>query len=306
MTGQLRISLLGDFKVGWAGQPPLQLTRAVRQLFSYLLLGRDRAHSRELIAEVFWGDYPTQKARGCLNTALWRLRKLLEPDGTPRGTYIVCSPAGEVAFNSESDHWLDVAVLDEGIRVSQQHSAADADRDVAEGLREALNVYSGELLEDCFGDWALRERERFRSAYLVGLSWLMKFHEARGEWDQSADCARNILVVDPLREEIHRHLIRVLIEAGRRPDALRQYEECRKLLEVELGVEPMPETRLLVDNARSFGRLPPKRAGSRGKLTLDEALAQLREAERELVAARENVERAVIDLGGGGRKRRSA
>jgi DNA-binding SARP family transcriptional activator len=44
-----------------------------------------------------------------LNTALWRLRKVLEPAGVPRGTYLVTTSMGKVRFNRLSNYGLDVA-----------------------------------------------------------------------------------------------------------------------------------------------------------------------------------------------------
>lgn len=298
VMGQLRISLFGDFKVERRGENPLRVTRTVRQLLAYLLLGRNRNHSRDVIVDVFWQDYPVRRARSCLNTTLWRLRRLLEPEGVSRGTYLLCSPSGEVRFNSESDLWLDVAVLDEGIRGIENCSAQGADVVVAGKLRTALDVYAGELLEDMYDDWALVERERYRVAYLNGLAWLMRFHQTRREWDLSAECARKILRVDPLREEIHRELIRVLKESGRRTEAVRQFECCRRLLEEELGVEPMEETRILVSEVETRVRNARRRSSNTGPPSLQEALLQLRKAERELALARQNVELAADRLAG--------
>ena len=48
-----------------------------KDLLSYLLLNRDANHSREYLAGLFSGHLEDQKARHCLNTALWRLQSVL-------------------------------------------------------------------------------------------------------------------------------------------------------------------------------------------------------------------------------------
>ena len=109
----LRIHLFGCVRIeqegGRASEKP---TRAVQGLLAYLLLQRHRCHSRDVLCGLFWADQDEDSARGCLNTALWRLRRVLEPEGIPRGTYLTKTADGEIGFNCESDYWLDVAVLE--------------------------------------------------------------------------------------------------------------------------------------------------------------------------------------------------
>jgi DNA-binding SARP family transcriptional activator len=64
------------------------LGRANQALLAYLLLFRHRLHVRDLLAGLFWGDNGQEKARNCLNTALWRLWRILEPEGISAGAYI--------------------------------------------------------------------------------------------------------------------------------------------------------------------------------------------------------------------------
>jgi DNA-binding SARP family transcriptional activator len=58
-------------------------------------------------------------------------------------------------------------------------------------------------------------------------------------------CGQRILDQDPLREEIHRDMMRLYLENGQRALAVRQYELCRECLRRELGISPMAETQQL-------------------------------------------------------------
>ncbi|VAW43053.1 hypothetical protein MNBD_CHLOROFLEXI01-3670 [hydrothermal vent metagenome] len=51
-----------------------------------------------------------------------------------------------------------------------------------------------------------------------------------------------MLTLDPLREQAHRLLMRLLARDGQLNAALSQYESCRQILAGELGVEPAVET----------------------------------------------------------------
>ena len=97
--GTLRIWLFGalrldheDFEVDPALLHPAQ------GLLAYLLLNRERLHSREVLAGIFWGDRSDGKARRCLNTALWRLRSALEPEGIARGAYLISTDRRRAGF----------------------------------------------------------------------------------------------------------------------------------------------------------------------------------------------------------------
>ena len=73
----------------------IQLTRENQGLLAYLLLQRHKLHSRETLAEMFWGEQSQRKARGSLNTALWKLKKVIELEGIATGTYLKNSHTGE-------------------------------------------------------------------------------------------------------------------------------------------------------------------------------------------------------------------
>src|SRR5215207_1490232 len=81
--------------------------------------------------------------------------------------------------------------------------------------------------------------------YLKTQSYLMDYYKKHSRLEESIACGQKIIELDPLREEIHRELIRLFMANGQRYLAIRQYEVCKDLLVTELGVTPMPETRLL-------------------------------------------------------------
>jgi DNA-binding SARP family transcriptional activator len=242
----LKIQLLGVVRVSHNRIPiETKLCRAASGLLAYLVLFRDRTHARDVLSGIFWGEYSDERARSSLSTTLWRLRKVLEPSGVPRGTYLLTPSVGEIGFNPESKHWLDVDVLETQARqiLSKPCNMLSAG-EVCE-LENALKLYTGELLEGFYDDWALSERERIRSLYLKGQATLLCHYQNTGAYDQALACGQRILYLDPLREEIHREMMRLYVKNGQRAQALRQYEKCHKILAAELDIPPMEETRAL-------------------------------------------------------------
>jgi DNA-binding SARP family transcriptional activator len=242
----LHISLFGTVSAYHAGQPEqCKLTHVLQGLLAYLVLHRERCHARDVLAGVFWGDHDERSARSCLSTALWRLRLSLEPEGVPRGTYLLTDVRQEVGFNTNSDYRLDVAMLERCAKRIMAQPIQDLDHSSAQQLEQAVELYAADLLEGFYDEWAIRERERIRLLYTASLAYLMKYHGHRRSLDKSLHYGQQLLRYDPLREDIHREIMRLYLEMGHRELAIRQFQACRELLNKELGIQPMEETQAI-------------------------------------------------------------
>jgi DNA-binding SARP family transcriptional activator len=300
--GMLRIWLFGavrldheDFPIDPAAVHPVQ------GLLAYLLLHRERVHSREVLAGIFWGDRGDDKARRCLNTAVWRLRSALEPAGIVRGAYLISTAAGELGFNCASNHWLDVAVFEQRARQMLARPEEETRPPDVEVLREGVQLCCGELLEGFYDDWALRERERLRLLYLRCLRRLMHIYRQQGAYDDSLGCAQQILACDPLREDVHREAMRLYCDLGQHGLAVRQYQQCREILADELGILPMEETQALCARIASHGCPAPSQSGIIAgsgcpHQAAQQAMQQLRQAMDESALAQARLRRAVAQL----------
>src|SRR5439155_347965 len=114
-----------------------------------------------------------------------------------------------------------------------------------------------------FADWAVIEGERLHQLALRGLRALAARYAERGDYGAALHHAGRLLALEPWQEDGHRQMMAVLALAGRRVDALRQYEVCRRALAEELGVEPSPETAALAERIRRGERAAaPAEAGS--------------------------------------------
>lgn len=241
----LQITLFGHVTVIHPnGLTPLKLPRSIQSFLAYLLL-QPHLVSRDMLMEVFWVDTPPDRARSSLTTAIWRLRQLIEPHGVPSGTYLITTNTSEVGFNWDCRHWLDTESFEQHVHPFLRKPLSTLGEDDVKHAEEILALYRGELLEGLYEDWALRERERFRSLYLNCLTHLMEHYTRRNDFAQSITYGQEILRHDQLREDIHRDLMRIYLEYGQRNMAARQYIQCRELLNRELGVPPLEETELL-------------------------------------------------------------
>jgi DNA-binding SARP family transcriptional activator/energy-coupling factor transporter ATP-binding protein EcfA2 len=236
----LQIYLLGQFHLTWNGQP-LKVTAPPKTipLLACLLLNREQSLKRETIAFTLWPDVSEKDARTNLRRHIFYLNKLLPETDIP---WLLL--AGDmVQWNPASHAWLDVATF--------EYLIADS-----ESLAEAVELYTGDLLQDVYDDWVHVDREQLRDRYLSALSQLITRHRSKREYQKAIQYALRALACDPLREDIMRQMISLRYESGDRAGALRDYEQFVKLLYQELGVEPMPETRLVYEAVYCNMHLP--------------------------------------------------
>jgi DNA-binding SARP family transcriptional activator len=242
----LRIRLLGelDLRQGEAPVPPLGSARA-ESLLAYLVLNREAAQPRQRLAYLLWPDSSEPQARTNLRHLLHILRRALP--GADR--FLEVTPR-TLRWREGAPCWVDLAAFEGAI--SQADRSEATDQEVA-SLREAVELYRGDLLAGSYDEWLLEERERLRRRWLQALERLVELVAARGEHAQAIAYAERVLRADPLREATYRMLMRLHDTRGDRARALRTYHACAATLERELQVEPSPATR------RAYEELLPPR-----------------------------------------------
>jgi DNA-binding SARP family transcriptional activator len=212
--------------------------RKAQELLCYLVLFRDRAHTREFLAETLWADSGPKQSRSNLRKALWHLRSTMCMD------------------NSGAAHEL-LLVGPEWIRIHQDaYEAVEgvmgaelSDQQVRQ-LRNAVELYRGDLLEGWYQDWCLHERQRFQFMYLAMLDKLIGYAETNGEYDVGIGYCARVLRHDWARERTHRQLMRLYYLAGDRNAALEQYDHCVRALREDLDVGPDARTTKLYQEIR--------------------------------------------------------
>lgn len=232
-------------------------SKKAQALLAYLALPVGRAHSRDKLAGLLWGETSDVQARQSLRQAL----------SDARGALASRNFRGLV-----TDH--DSVSLDRrSIDTDVQEFERSSDRRDRKALERAATLYQGELLEglhikeSAFDAWLRAERERLHESALAMLRRLLRLETKSGDTDAIATAMR-IVTLDPLEENAHRDLMALYLGAGRRGAALRQYQICVDILRRELGVEPDTATKQLyreIVRQRAHGSTESPRYGPRGR-----------------------------------------
>lgn len=223
----------------------------VRELFCYLLLYRQSPHPRESLAALFWGDSSTAQSKKYLRQALWELQTTLYAHLYPGQDGIFIVESEWVRLNPSAELWLDVAIFEQAFALTQGIAGSSLDSNGVEVLRIATGLYQGDLMEGCYQDWCLCERERLQSAYLIMLDKLMDYCESRQEYEAGLAYGQCVMRYERARESTHRRLMRLHYLAGDRTAALRQYSRCVEALADELDVDPARRTVALYEQIRA-------------------------------------------------------
>src|SRR5690606_5173921 len=96
-----------------------------------------------------------------------------------------------------------------------------------------------------------------RQSFALLLLQLKQCYTAAGDFGRAIEVARRWLSLDPLHEPAHRELMLLYAWSGQQTAALRQYQECRRILADELGVEPESDTDELYQAIRAKRTPPP-------------------------------------------------
>ncbi|MBI2911522.1 MAG: GAF domain-containing protein [Chloroflexi bacterium] len=265
----LDIHCLGSFQLFRQGvlmTPDMVPRRGALAVLKILLMHRGRRVPRERLAELLWPEATPRAGANRLYLLIHTLRKLVEPAPRTQRWAFICNDGDRYYFSGGAPYRLDIEDFQSFCDLGRQRERGGDAAGAIAAYEAAAAVYRGDLLEDePYAEWAWEERERLRETYLALLARLASLYAQRGNLEQSVDWYRQSLRVDPLREENHRALMSVLWQAGRRDEALRQYESCRTVLRQELDVAPLPETEQLYSclktspggPARSLSTLPP-------------------------------------------------
>ena len=241
-TGRLRLRLLDGFAVAVDGRAipdGAWPSRKARQLLKLLALAPGHRVPRDEALEALWPDLTAGGATRALYQALFLLRRTLEPDAPRRAaSRYVRLDRDRVALVAPGGVETDLAAFE---RAAATALGTGAPSD----LRAALALGGEVLPDDRYEEWTLGPRRALREQRLALLAALAAAHERAGQPEDAAAALREVLELEPAHEPAHAGLMRLYAAAGRRDEALRQYERLERALREELGAAPDAATQRL-------------------------------------------------------------
>ncbi len=218
---------------------PQRVSRRKSRALLYYLAANNGPVPRSEVLDMFWSDLDRTGAQQSLRTTVYNLRKQLGDDIIQGDDFLELGPGTQV----------DARSFDTRLKAESGEDSGDP-----EPLEEILGLCTGEFLQGFhlkdapeFEDWQQIQVEYYRRRYVQGLVELSRRYEMNRAYRRALGAIDRALLTDPLQEDLQRTALKLHFLAGDRAGAIRRYEHLRNILDEEMGVPPMPETRQMYD-----------------------------------------------------------
>lgn len=223
----IEIKLLGDPSIKRGDADLTPTVRKSMALVAYLAL--EGPTHRDRLADLLWSDMEQKDARRNLRQELWRLQRSL--------------------LNGLLESKSDQVFLRSGCSTDVQHFQSK----LAQGdTGAALEGYGGPLLAHSelsgaaqFEDWLEARRDALSALHKDALQQHAETLKTAGDLRGALSLVLRLLHEDEFQEVYQREAMRLHLNLGERGAALLRFERYARLLEEELGLQPLPETEAL-------------------------------------------------------------
>ncbi len=264
-NGGLTFGLLGSFEVAKDGHSVQIRGQKQRAVLAILALNAGRVVSTDRLVDLLWGELSPKTAVTSLQNFISQLRKALGPDivSTKAPGYLLNVAAEQVDLNQFER------------LVSEARSLEPEPR--AGRLREALELWRGPPLTDfTFEPFAETEIARLEEIRSAALEDRIEADLEGGAAGQLVGELEGLVKQNPLRERLRGQLMLALYRSGRQAEALRAYQETRRTLVDELGIEPSPALQQLhASILRQESALQPQAVAGAGEDRIGEVARAL-------------------------------
>jgi len=255
----LRIYLMGEVQV----ENDARLLRESelggpqgRFVLAHLVTERKRAVTQSELAEALWTETLPASWALTLSAIVSRLRSRLAAIGLPRSR-IIGNAFGCYQFTPPGETWVDVEAALAGVDAAEGALAGGNPHAAYGSSLIATTILRRPFLLGHDGRWVDERRAALAASLVRALDCRVEALAANREFVLALAHAREAVRLEPYRESGYRRLMRMLAANGDRAEAVRAYNDCRDLLERELGVSPSEETNALYRELMGSSRPAP-------------------------------------------------
>lgn len=239
----LRIYLAGEVAVEY-GEELLREAdlpgRQGRLALVFLVAERERAVPQAELAELLWPDDLPPSWPVAISAVISKLRNRLGSLGLDRER-IIANAFRCYQFRPPPGTWIDLEAAADATHQAEGALSANHPQEAYGPALIACTIARRAFLNGEDTPWVATRRQRLRELLVRALDCRVESLLANGEMSLARDQARAAVDLEPFRESGYRRLMQVLVKQGDRAEAIRVYNECRRLLAAELGVAPSTE-----------------------------------------------------------------
>jgi DNA-binding SARP family transcriptional activator len=239
----LRIYLAGEVAIEYGDELLREADLPGRQgrlALVFLVAERERAVPQAELAELLWTDDLPPSWPVAISAVISKLRNRLAALGLDRER-IIANAFRCYQFRPPPDTWIDLEAAADALHQAEGALLASQPKVAYGPALIATTIARRAFLNGEDAPWVASRRQRLRELLVRALDCRVESLLANSEISLALDQARAAVELEPFRESGYRRLMQVLVKQGDRAEAIRVYNECRRLLAAELGVAPSTE-----------------------------------------------------------------
>jgi len=227
----MEFRILGPLEVWDEGREVSMGGPRPRALLAVLLLHPNEVVAADRLIDELWGEDSPERAAAALRVNVSRLRKALPQD-------VLTTRTPGYVIRIEQDQ-LDLHRFERLVEEARSLLARGLATDASEQLREALSLWRGPALADfAYESFAQAAISRLEEIRLAAVELRIDADLELGRHDKLCGELEALVAEQPLRERLRMSLMKALYRSGRQAEALETYQDARRALVDELGIEP--------------------------------------------------------------------
>lgn len=236
LTGEVAVErgdrLLRDSELGG---------RQGRLALVFLVIERERPVTQSELAEVLWPEGLPPSWPVALSAVVSKLRHRFATLGLDRDR-VIANAFRCYQFRPPAGTWIDLEAAAAALHLAEGAVQANEPKNAYGSSLIATTIARRPFLTGEDAVWIGTQRQRLHELLVRALDCRVEALMANNEPALALSQAQAAVQLEPYRESGYRRLMQLLVSRGDRAQAVKVYEQCRRLLADELGIAPSSET----------------------------------------------------------------
>jgi DNA-binding SARP family transcriptional activator len=247
-TADLTIKMLGPVEIYRDPARPLAAdawtTKRARDILCFITSRRHRRASKDTIIDTFWGESDFDAVEKNFHPTVSHIRKALNSRQPLKQNFLLYRD-GDYLLSQDFSYNIDTEEFDRLVAEAEAARRGGKHERQIELYEQACALYRGDFMQGTYDEWVEEQRAYYREQYLRMLEALAVAAQKLEDWPRTLQLAQEILRDDQFREDVQCMIMRAHAALGNRGAVKELYDNLRRLLRKELGVEPAAETQKL-------------------------------------------------------------
>jgi len=227
----IAVQSFGEFSVSHNGNPVQFKTSKAKELFAFLIAHKEEPVHRDLIIEQLWPEHDYKRAKIYLHTCISHLRKMLA----------ALNHADCIQYAGQCYALTLAALHYDGDQLERcKYILEHPEAGTIHLLEYAASLYSGRFLEMNGYDWSFEKANRY-DLLAAQVFQQLAGHYIKTDSDKALYWLEILKKYDPYSDETAQQMMKLLLEKGRRHEAIQLFKTHARILKTELGLEPSGE-----------------------------------------------------------------